>query len=40
MLNREKRGVWVYYQARPEAMDAIFNLFDTVDLRTPPGAES
>ena len=27
LLNREKRGVWVYYQARPEAMEAMLNLF-------------
>jgi len=38
LVNREKRGVWVYYQARPEAMDAMLNLFATVGLRTPAGA--
>ena len=27
LLNREKRGVWVYYQARPEAMQAMVRLF-------------
>jgi len=27
LLDREKRGVWVYYQARPEAMEAMVNLF-------------
>ena len=27
LLSREKRGVWVYYQARPEAMQAMLNLF-------------
>jgi ArsR family transcriptional regulator len=27
LLNREKRGVWVYYQARPEALAAMTNLF-------------
>ena len=27
LLNREKRGVWVYYQARPEALDALATLF-------------
>ncbi len=27
LLNREKRGVWVYYQARPEAMTAMTSLF-------------
>ena len=29
LLNREKRGVWVYYQARPEAMQAMMGLFAT-----------
>ena len=29
LLDREKRGVWVYYQARPEAMAAIMSLFAT-----------
>lgn len=38
LLNREKRGVWVYYQARPEAMDAIMKLFATVGTPTPVGA--
>jgi ArsR family transcriptional regulator len=27
LLDREKRGVWVYYRARPEAMAAIAGLF-------------
>jgi ArsR family transcriptional regulator, arsenate/arsenite/antimonite-responsive transcriptional repressor len=27
LLDREKRGVWVYYQAKPEAMQAIMRLF-------------
>jgi ArsR family transcriptional regulator len=27
LLDREKRGVWVYYQAKPEAMDALMALF-------------
>jgi ArsR family transcriptional regulator len=40
LLNREKRGVWVYYQARPEAMSAIMNLFATVGLPTPAGADA
>jgi ArsR family transcriptional regulator, arsenate/arsenite/antimonite-responsive transcriptional repressor len=31
LLGREKRGVWVYYQARPEAMAAVMSLFATVD---------
>jgi ArsR family transcriptional regulator len=29
LLDREKRGVWVYYQARPEALDALAGLFST-----------
>ena len=29
LLDREKRGVWVYYQAKPEAMAAIVSLFAT-----------
>jgi ArsR family transcriptional regulator len=32
LLNREKRGVWVYYQARPEALAAMTNLFAAADL--------
>ena len=27
LLDREKRGVWVYYRARPEALSAIGSLF-------------
>ena len=27
LLDREKRGTWVYYQARPEAMAALGSLF-------------
>jgi ArsR family transcriptional regulator len=36
LLNREKRGVWVYYQARPEALEALAGLFAdrTVDAIT------
>jgi ArsR family transcriptional regulator len=34
LLSREKRGVWVYYQARPEAMRAMVNLFVTVGRPT------
>jgi ArsR family transcriptional regulator len=30
LLDREKRGVWVYYQARPEAMEALTTLFAAV----------
>jgi ArsR family transcriptional regulator len=29
LLDRDKRGVWVYYQAKPEAMQAIMRLFAT-----------
>ncbi len=34
LLDREKRGVWVYYQARPEAMAAMVNLFAAVGVPT------
>lgn len=27
LLDREKRGTWVFYKARPEAMSALGNLF-------------
>ncbi len=27
LVDREKRGVWVFYQARPEAMEAMVSLF-------------
>ncbi|WP_246210041.1 ArsR/SmtB family transcription factor [Nocardioides piscis] len=29
LLDREKRGVWVYYQAKPAAMEAMMGLFST-----------
>ena len=29
LVDREKRGVWVYYKARPEAMDALRTVFST-----------
>ncbi len=29
VLDRDKRGVWVYYAVRPEALSAVANLFDT-----------
>ena len=29
LVDREKRGVWVYYKARPEAMTALLSLFAT-----------
>lgn len=35
LLNREKRGVWVYYQARPAAMAALGTLFTTAGLALP-----
>jgi ArsR family transcriptional regulator, arsenate/arsenite/antimonite-responsive transcriptional repressor len=35
LVDREKRGVWVYYRARPEAMQALLSLF-----ATPPGAQA
>jgi ArsR family transcriptional regulator len=40
LLNRDKRGVWVYYQARPEAMAAMLNLFATAALPAPAGAST
>ena len=33
LLDREKRGVWVYYAVRPEALSAVANLFDTAALQ-------
>jgi len=27
LVDRDKRGVWVYYKARPEAMDALRTIF-------------
>jgi ArsR family transcriptional regulator, arsenate/arsenite/antimonite-responsive transcriptional repressor len=30
LLDREKRGVWVYYRARPAALAALVTLFDAV----------
>ena len=32
LLDREKRGVWVYYQARPEAMAALVTLIAGVGI--------
>lgn len=29
LLDREKRGVWVYYRARPETLSAMTNLLRT-----------
>jgi ArsR family transcriptional regulator len=30
LLDREKRGVWVYYRARPEAMQALVELIGPI----------
>jgi ArsR family transcriptional regulator len=32
LLDRDKRGVWVYYAVRPGALAAVANLFDTPAL--------
>jgi ArsR family transcriptional regulator, arsenate/arsenite/antimonite-responsive transcriptional repressor len=32
LLDRDKRGVWVYYAVKPEALAAVANLFDTAAL--------
>ena len=32
VLDRDKRGVWVYYAIRPEALSAVATLFDTASL--------
>jgi len=32
LLDRDKRGVWVYYAVRPGALAAVANLFDTAAL--------
>ncbi len=29
LLDREKRGVWVYYRAKPEALTALLTLVET-----------
>ena len=34
LVDRDKRGVWVYYKARPEAMGALRTLFSS-DLADP-----
>ena len=31
LLDRQKRGVWVYYKAKPEAMAAMTSLFASVN---------
>ena len=33
LLERDKRGVWVYYRARPEAMAAVASVFDVESLQ-------
>ena len=32
LLDRDKRGVWVYYAVRPEALSAVAGLFSTTAL--------
>ena len=32
ILDRDKRGVWVYYAVRPQALSAVASLFDTAAL--------
>ncbi|WP_240619369.1 metalloregulator ArsR/SmtB family transcription factor [Blastococcus sp. TF02-8] len=32
LLDREKRGVWVYYAVRPDALRSVATLFDTAAL--------
>ena len=32
VLDRDKRGVWVYYAVRPQALAAVATLFDTATL--------
>jgi ArsR family transcriptional regulator len=32
VLDRDKRGVWVYYAVRPEALSAVANLFTSSAL--------
>ncbi len=38
LVDREKRGTWVYYIARPEAMAALAGLFTADATRTAVGA--
>ncbi len=38
LLDREKRGTWVFYKARPEAMEAMVNLFSAAGAPEPAGA--
>jgi ArsR family transcriptional regulator len=32
LLDREKRGTWVFYKARPDAMAALANLFTSSEV--------
>ena len=32
VLDRDKRGIWVYYAVRPEALSAVADLFATTSL--------
>ena len=32
LLDRDKRGVWVYYAVKPEALASVATLFDTAAL--------
>ncbi len=34
LLDREKRGTWVFYLARPAAMAALANLFTSTEVPT------
>ena len=37
LLDREKRGTWVFYKARPQAMEALVTLFTATGLDTAAG---
>jgi ArsR family transcriptional regulator len=37
LLDREKRGTWVFYKARPEAMAALVTLFTATAADAPSG---
>ena len=38
LLDREKRGTWVFYKARPQAMTALGSLFTSTALDATTGA--
>ena len=40
LLHREKRGTWVYYIARPEAMEALASLFTAAPAAALSGARA